>query len=92
MPVVTEVSPLEVARRARGLKQPELARLAGCSQQTISLIERGGLPSVRNALAIARVLGVSLDTLFPVNDEAPAVTPGLRERSVVAGDRDAAPA
>jgi transcriptional regulator with XRE-family HTH domain len=88
---VVGVSPLEIARRARGLSQLDLARLAGVSRETISLIERGELPRMRTAHAIARALGVALDVLLPINDETPAVTPGLRSNSVVAGDRDACP-
>lgn len=71
MPVV-DVSPLEIARRARGLSQRDLARLAGVSRETISLIERGELPRVRTAHAIARALGEALDVLLPVNDDSPA--------------------
>ena len=87
MPVV-DVSPLELARRARGLSQRELAALAGVSRGTISNIERGELPRVRTAQTIARALGVDLDALLPVqNDESPVITPGLRDDSVVGGDR-----
>jgi transcriptional regulator with XRE-family HTH domain len=85
---VVEVTPLEITRRARGLSQRQLADLAGVSRETISLIERGELPRVRTAYAIARALGVALGELLPINDETPAVTPGLRANSVVAGDRD----
>jgi putative transcriptional regulator len=89
---VVEVSPLEIARRARGLSQVDLARLAGVSRETVSLIERGELPRMSTALSIARALGVEFGAVFPVkNDETPAATPGLRETSVVRGDRDASP-
>jgi transcriptional regulator with XRE-family HTH domain len=48
------------------MSQVELARRAGLSAATISNVERGELPTVRTAIAIARVLGVGLDVLLPV--------------------------
>jgi transcriptional regulator with XRE-family HTH domain len=88
VPVVLKVSRLEIERRARGLNQTDLARLSGVSRGTISAIERGDLPRVRTALALAKALGVELDVLLPVkNDEAPAITPGLRDNFGRGGDR-----
>jgi putative transcriptional regulator len=72
---VVEVSPLEIARRARGLSQTDLARLADVSRETVSMIERGSAPTVRTGRALARVLGVGLDELFPLEDEQPSGQP-----------------
>lgn len=88
MPVVAEVSPLEIVRRARRLSQRELAQLAGVSRETVSLIERGENPTVRTAQRIASALGVTIDAIVSVNDETPALTPGLRDNSVVAATAD----
>lgn len=73
---VAAISPLEIQRRARGFSQGDLARLAGVSVPTISLIERGkSLPRVRTIQAIARVLGTSTDELLPsLPDAEPSVT------------------
>ena len=67
MPVVSEVTPLEVLRRRHGLSQPELARRAGVAVATVSRCERGQRPTLRIAQAFARVLDASVDDLFPVD-------------------------
>lgn len=49
----------------RGLKQSELAESAGCTQGTISLIERAIQdPSASHLVGISRTLGVSVDDLI----------------------------
>lgn len=70
------------ARRARGLSQRDLAYLAGCSQATVSLIERGKMTSLTDSLAraIARRLGVACEDLF-------AAPRGIRIGSVTNGKR-----
>jgi DNA-binding XRE family transcriptional regulator len=52
------VPPLKVARIASGLKQEELAELAGVTRQTIGALEGGGSPRLRTAQALADALGV----------------------------------
>ena len=56
---------LERVRTARGLSQRALAAAAGVTRQAVSAIERGrAQPSVGIALALARVLGTSVEELF----------------------------
>jgi molybdate-binding protein/DNA-binding XRE family transcriptional regulator len=56
---------LEVTRTARGLSQRALAEAAGITRQAVSAIENGRVqPSVGIALALARVLGTSVEELF----------------------------
>lgn len=53
------------ARRRIGLTQHELASRVGVGRISIARIESGGqTPSVTVALALARVLGESVETLF----------------------------
>lgn len=52
-------------RRARELTQAELAKQVGVSRQTIVAVESGGYaPSVYLALALADVLGSTVEALF----------------------------
>ena len=52
-------------RIARGLSQRALADAAGITRQAVSAIERGRVvPGVGIALALARVLGTSVEELF----------------------------
>ena len=70
------VSPLEIARRASGLTQRELAARCGVARETISRVECGDAPRLRTARAIARALNTSVDAILPAaaiashNDEA----------------------
>lgn len=60
---------LQRKRLDRGLSQGELADAVGVSRRTIGSIElRQSVPSVRIALAIAGVLGASVEELFPDDD------------------------
>jgi transcriptional regulator with XRE-family HTH domain len=59
-------------RVARGLSQEQVAYAAGLSRYTYQKFEKGesmpgapANPSLRNIMAIAQVLGVSLDELVP---------------------------
>jgi putative transcriptional regulator len=53
------------ARRAVDLTQAQLAEAAGVSRQTIVAVENGGYaPSVYLALALAEVLGETVESLF----------------------------
>src|ERR1700680_2002938 len=57
--------PARAARIARGLSQSELAKRAGISRQALGAIESTTyLPSVSVALAIARELGATVESLF----------------------------
>jgi putative molybdopterin biosynthesis protein len=64
-------SRLERARAACGLTQRALAEGAGITRQAVSAIERGKVqPSVGIALALAHVLGTSVEALFGSRPEA----------------------
>jgi putative molybdopterin biosynthesis protein len=64
---------LERVRTARGLSQRALAEAAGITRQAISAIENGRVqPGVGIALALARVLGTSVEELFGAPSE-PAI-------------------
>ncbi|HVA80002.1 MAG TPA: helix-turn-helix transcriptional regulator, partial [Candidatus Binataceae bacterium] len=56
---------LRRARAARGLSQSELAVRAGVSRQALGAIEAGNYqPGVGVALALARELGETVESLF----------------------------
>lgn len=59
------------ARLARGIRSgAELARRVGYDQRSVSSWETGErLPTVKGALRLARVLGVSMEELFYLEDE-----------------------
>lgn len=63
---------LQRLRIERGLSQEQLAYAAGLSRYTYQKFEKGqsmpgtpANPSLRNVMALAQVLGVSLDKLVP---------------------------
>lgn len=61
---------LKELRARNNLNQTELAKKAGISRQTVSLIERGEyLPSILIALKIARIFGESVDNVFSIEEE-----------------------
>jgi transcriptional regulator with XRE-family HTH domain len=62
---VRNVSAIETARRARGLTQAEVARLAGCSRPYVSLVEGGLVPPLRLRAALAAALGKTIEELWP---------------------------
>jgi putative transcriptional regulator len=63
---------LRAARRAKGLRQEDLAEAAGVSQSTIVRLELGeNEPTFKTAHRIARALGTSAEELFG-NPEATA--------------------
>lgn len=57
--------PLRVRRIALGLRQTDLAKLAGVSRETVSRIETGDPPRMTTAHALASVLDEPVDRLFP---------------------------
>ena len=61
---------LKELRARNNLNQTELAKKAGISRQTVSLIERGEyLPSILIALKIARIFGEPVDNVFSKEEE-----------------------
>jgi putative transcriptional regulator len=66
------VMQLRVYRVARGLTQAELAELAGTSRETVCNVESGRTkPMPATAEALARVLGASLEEIFPTDHSRP---------------------
>ena len=56
---------LKVQRAIHDLTQAELAARAGITRRSVNAIETGRMvPSVSLALKLARVLGVSVETIF----------------------------
>ena len=62
---------LEEIRKARGIKQEDLATELGVSRQTISSLEKGRYnPSILLAFKIARHFGLSIEDVFIYREEA----------------------
>lgn len=57
--------PLLVWREHRGLDHAALAAASGVDAGAIAAIERGGDPGLRDAVALARALGIDADDLLP---------------------------
>lgn len=56
---------LEELRKARGIKQEELAQILEVSRQTIGSLENGRYnPSILLAFKIARFFGMSIEEIF----------------------------
>lgn len=63
---------LEEIRKARGLRQEELARALSVSRQTISSLEKGRYnPSILLAFKIARYFGLTIEEIFIYEEEEP---------------------
>ena len=61
---------LEVLRKARGIKQEELAAALEVSRQTIGSLENGRYnPSILLAFKIARFFDVSIEEVFIYEEE-----------------------
>ncbi len=62
---------LEELRRARGIRQEELADTLGVSRQTISSLEKGRYnPSILLAFRIARYFGMQIEDIFIYEEES----------------------
>ena len=61
---------LEEIRKARGLRQEELARELSVPRQTISSLEKGRYnPSILLAFKIARYFGLTIEEIFIYEEE-----------------------
>lgn len=61
---------LEEIRKARGIRQEELARALEVSRQTIGSLENGRYnPSILLAFKIARYFGMSIEEIFIYEEE-----------------------
>ncbi len=71
---------IKVQRAMRDLTQADLAAMAGVTRKSVNAIETGRMvPSVVLALKIARVLGVSVDTIFSLEGGRESVLPHSNE-------------
>lgn len=62
---------LEELRKARGIRQEELADTLGVSRQTISSLEKGRYnPSILLAFRIARYFGMQIEDIFIYEEES----------------------
>ncbi|HUR86324.1 MAG TPA: helix-turn-helix transcriptional regulator [Solirubrobacteraceae bacterium] len=69
----TPPSPLRLRRLALGLRQVDVAELAGLSREQIVRLEAGDCtPGWGTVQRLAAALQASPEVLFPLNDEAPA--------------------
>lgn len=58
-------------RARHDLTQQQLAERMGITRQTIGLIEKGDYaPSVTLAIKMAKVLGVTVEDIFKIDEEA----------------------
>ena len=61
---------LEELRKARGIRQEELADTLGVSRQTIGSLENGRYnPSILLAFKIARYFGIQIEDIFIYEEE-----------------------
>lgn len=62
---------IEAIRKARDIRQEELAQVLGVSRQTISSLENGRYnPSILLAYKIARYFGMSIEEVFIFEEDA----------------------
>jgi len=67
------------ARKARGLRQSDLAELSGVTQADISRIERGQVaPTTQTLLKLTTALGVEIQFVLAQEGTAPADSISLR--------------
>ena len=57
-------------RRRKGLTQGQLAKLLSVTPQAVSKWEKGSYPDSELLPELAKILGVSLDVLFGIQDES----------------------
>lgn len=61
-------------RVARGITQEQLGQLVGVTTQAVSKWERGGTPDAELLPRLSKVLSVSIDALFGVDEESISLT------------------
>ena len=61
---------IEEIRKARGIRQEELAKMLGVSRQTVSSLETGRYnPSILLAHKIAKFFGMTIEEVFVFEEE-----------------------
>ena len=72
MPKAEIVNQIRRLRFEHGeMTQQELAERAGCSRQTVVLLEQGRyVPSLSLALKIARIFGADVESVFELAEES----------------------
>lgn len=61
---------VSAARKEAGLTQQQLAEQLGVSRSAVANWESGvGRPDIKSAMAIRRVLGLTLDQIYGANDD-----------------------
>lgn len=61
---------IEEIRKARGIRQEELAKMLGVSRQTVSSLENGRYnPSISLAFKVARCFGLTIEEVFIYEEE-----------------------
>ena len=61
---------IKALRQERGMDQSQLAQLAGVRRETIGRLEKGQYnPSLKLAMDIARVFGLTVEEVFTFRDE-----------------------
>lgn len=65
-----KVSRLRGLREAKGMSLAELSKLADIEASSVSRIERYQMPTLGDARALARALGVTVDFLWPEDEQA----------------------
>ena len=61
---------IEEIRKARGIRQEELAKMLGVSRQTVSSLETGRYnPSISLAFKVARCFGLTIEEVFIYEEE-----------------------
>ena len=72
MPKAEIVNQIRRLRFEHGeMTQQELAQRAGCSRQTVVLLEQGRyVPSLSLALKIARIFGTEVESVFELVEES----------------------
>ena len=64
------INTLKVQRAKKDITQEQLAQLVGVTRKTINTVEKGKyIPSTYLALKLARVLSVSVEEIFQLNED-----------------------
>lgn len=83
---------VKALRKARGLRQEDLAKLLGVSRQTIIAIENDKYdPTLALAMKLARLLDTPVESLFTLEDSAEVSIPEKTDMRRFLPKNDACP-